>query len=226
VSASPQDSPRGHPRVPRTPQQQADLLLSRPAGWEYLLAAGVFAQGFDALEMKSLDHEMQIPRRGPRARVEIVDGMKYLRAAFDDLGACIRHITRVFEPEAQEKAFGAPGEPGDPVRIQHFARHVLRCYEDMLDWAASVRNHAVPDRLVHVFEVTSMMVDEPLGETRDFMREFVDTMERLVVYLEDPSSGEPITITIALVLTISDDVKAEFDNEMATLRREYGSSPS
>lgn len=35
-----------------------------------------------------------------------------------------------FKAEGQERAFGAPGEPGDPDRIENLARHLIRSYEE------------------------------------------------------------------------------------------------
>jgi hypothetical protein len=61
---------QSHPeliRVPRTPDQQRQLLAQRPQAWEYLLFAGVLAQGMAALEPKWRDHELRyVRRRGPK----------------------------------------------------------------------------------------------------------------------------------------------------------------
>ena len=102
---------------PRTLAEQEDLLLRRSPGWEYLLFAGVLQQGRNALETKWRDHELRLPSR-TRERLDADEAVSYLSAAFGRLGSIVEPLTRVFE--GQQAAFGEPGEPGDPVLIEHF----------------------------------------------------------------------------------------------------------
>jgi hypothetical protein len=199
-------------RAPRTAEEQRNLLLSRPPAWEYLLFAGVLCQGSSQLESKWRDHELYLPR-GPRKHLDVGTAPTYLSHAFSDLRAVIEPVNRLFERSAQEQAFGPPGEPGDPARIEHFARHIINMYEEMLDWAAAMRNLDVPESLKAAVELASRFVDQPISEFRDFFEHTVAETDRIPAHLAAPDP-EPLTIELNLVVTVEDRLLGAFQEEM------------
>jgi hypothetical protein len=124
------------PRTPRSPEQMAELLGQRPLAWEYLMFAGVLLQGRNALEEKYRDHELGYARRTGRILPE-AECIEHLNAAFDDARALAASMERVLDPRAQERAFGLPGEAGDPDRIKHLGQRLIDAYEGFLDWGLS-----------------------------------------------------------------------------------------
>src|ERR1700735_2277680 len=141
-------------RSPRTAQERHQLLITRQPGWEYLLFAGVLAQGIHRLESKERDHELQLVR-GPRQHLDLQATTRYLSNAFDDLVAVWKPMGSLFQPSAMEQAFGAPGEPGDVVRIEHFAQWIVDMYEQTLDWGLAMRGLDVPDPLKKAVELAA-----------------------------------------------------------------------
>jgi hypothetical protein len=68
-----------------------------------------------------------------------------LSRAFRELSKNTDQATRVLTLEVQRRAFGAPGEPGDPARIQRLAAVIVVAYDGLMQTAAEVRNQVVPD---------------------------------------------------------------------------------
>lgn len=56
---------------------------------------------------------------------------------------------------------GAPGEPGDPGRIEHLARRLINLYGSLMDWAAEMRNTSVPDTFIEVRDAIACYADGP-----------------------------------------------------------------
>jgi hypothetical protein len=198
------------PGVPRTASETEELLAVRPPAWEYLHFAGVLAQGLDALELKWHDHQMQMPR-GPRRHLESGE----LSASIGWIVRRTEALMRVFDPGIQEKAFGAPGEPGDPVRIRHFAMTIVNTYEALMDWAAELRNTTTPLLLDEAVAIVPQMVDQPLKDIRDFIESAVRETSALPARMaEAKQTGEPITIHLTMVLTVDQQVMDDFSSAL------------
>jgi hypothetical protein len=106
----------------------------------------------------------------------------------------IEPVTRILDPDVQTQAFGPLGEPGSPVRIQHIAQRLVGCYEEMLDWAAALRNVEVPAHLAKAFDLAA--------ELREFIEHTVAEIDRIPTLVAAmDSDDEPVTMHLALVLT-------------------------
>ncbi len=210
VSRTPDMVPLDH--APRTPGEERQLLLSRQPGWEYLLFAGVLYQSANALDGKWRDHELRLAR-GARQHLDVRAALDYLSQTLGDLKALIEPVNRVFEPAAQEESFGAPGEPGDPGRIEHFARRVVGMYEGMLDWAATMRGLDMPDPLKCSAELATQFVDRPIEEFRAFIEHILTEIDRLPSHLAAPNP-EPLKIKLELVVALDPNLLSEFEREL------------
>jgi hypothetical protein len=203
--------------VPLSRGHQAALIHERAPGWEYLLYAGVLLQGRNALEVKWHDEELGMARGEPLT-LEPGAEFEYLSNEFSRLRVLVGSVQRVFEPAAQEQASGAPGEAGDPIRIENLARHVIGIYEGLLDWAARLRAVVPPDHLERTFELTALMAKAPIVQFRQFVDELVRELGKLPAHLASESE-ETLQIQVDLVLRIDPEVLAEFEAEMDRLRR-------
>jgi hypothetical protein len=203
--------------VPETPNQQRRLLLHRPPGWEYLLYAGVLLQGKTALEAKWHDEELEMPR-GERLAVEEESAMSYLSREMSRLRSLTGTSMRVFTREAQVRAFCAAGEPGDPVRIERLATHVVETYENMMDWAAGLRAMVPPEQYERVYALTASMAHLPLTQFRQFVDDIVRETARIPRHLA-AASDEPLVIEVELILKIDQELLHEFEVEMDQLRQ-------
>jgi hypothetical protein len=192
--------------VPRTDEQIAHLIDERPPYWEFLLLAGATYCSVARLEPKYVDHDNCI---GQVSMVELDAGqtLECLVNAIGLLRATIEQEMRVFEPEAQRRAFGGPVEPGDPVRIFAIARHVAAGYEAMLDWAAMVRGLRTPERLRVPVELAARMADQPIAQVRQFVDELVRGVEAALPRL---AAGETAHIPAHLELSMDESVSVAY----------------
>ena len=90
---------------------------------------------------------------------------------------------------AWERAFGAPGEDGDPERLTHLAKRLNHVYERFLDWAARLRGASVPSDFRNLLELAARFADPPVKEYRRFVDEYVTQANML---LADYAAGRPL----------------------------------
>lgn len=206
------------PRTPRTPEEMAELLGRRPPGWEYLMYAGALLLGRNALEERYRDHLLGYARRTGR-RIPETECLDHLNNAFAEATALATSMMHVLDQRAQERAFGLPGEPGDPELIQHLGQRLMDIYGELMNWAAELRGASVPDKFRTAFDLAARFVDQPIEQFREFVDRNVEEMDALSPYLAQPEPREPKRIELQLTLTIDDNVIEDFNREIRRLRR-------
>jgi hypothetical protein len=195
------------------------LVESRPGGWEYLWFASILREGKADLELKRREHETRVPAH-PRSYLADDEVFRYLSRRFNEISTEIEVMMRVFDPSSQEEAFGAPGEEGDPVGIEHFARRILAAYEHLMDWAAAIRGQEVDELYRDLFEAAARYADQPIREIATFIDELVTKTELIPGHLADDRPDRPrLVIEVDLVLTISQDDQDAVQREMERVRR-------
>jgi hypothetical protein len=204
-------------RSPRTPEQKRELLAQRPGGWEYLLYAGVLWQCREALESKWRDHELGYGRR-TREYLDDRQALSFISHVAGDVAVCSENVIRMLNPEVQQRAFGAPGQPGDPALIEHIAMRFVGGYEEMLDVAARLRGVGVSTDLRPLMEAAAHLIDTPLREIRDFIDQFVVETDKFPDLLSAPGD-ETITVRLSLILTTDDAARKRFERELKHVRR-------
>jgi hypothetical protein len=129
-------------------------------------------------------------------------------------------MNRVFD--AQQSAFGPPGEPGDAVRIEHFANWLMNAYEDMLDWGAELRATDTPDEMSRTIELAAQAIDRPLSQVRRFIDEVITAADGIPAHLTKPQADQQAApLVIEASVTISLD-SALMDETIRELRRALG----
>ncbi len=202
--------------VPRTFEQQRNLLAQRPPGWEYLLHAGVLLQRKDALEPKWYSHEIGYTGRTSRRLDGDLDASTFYAEAFTALIGLESDGNKLFDPRVKQLAFGLPDEPGDPARIEHLATCLMDVYEELLNWAASIRGLRAPDHWTHLFELTGQLANRPLEDIRQFVDRFVAEAKRIQ---ERIARGERVRIEPTLKLEADDKAVAEYQKEARRVQR-------
>lgn len=211
--------------VPSTDVERARLLTARPAGWEFMLCAGVLLDGLNGLESKWRDHELRIPRGAKREIPFTPEGFRLFSRETGWVADQIAARNRVFDKSVQERAFGAPGEPGDPAQIEHFAQTIVDSYETLLDWSAEVHNLSCPREWAEVRDLTARMVDQPIRQIRAFINQAVEESSRLPSRIAAHRDGDdPVTIHLILELSVDDDVTAAIEPTFERAYRAYAES--
>ena len=163
-------------RVPRTEIERQQVLQDRPLGWEYLYFAGQLRYERDRVEAKYRDHEVRCAR-GNGMEVSNGDIGGYLARASMEASHLSQTLTRMMGREAQARAFGAPGQPGDPDRLFHLAKRWNSVYEQFMDWAAGIRGVRALPEYRQALELLARYADGPIERYREFVDNFV-TMVR------------------------------------------------
>jgi hypothetical protein len=204
--------------IPTTTEELARLVDERRDWWEYLLYAGILVKGKRELDTKWDDHELQLPR-GPRREFDLASANDFLRR---EIGWIQKHIVldRIISPSIYEQAFGAPGQSGDPTKIEGMARRLITMYEAWLDWAAGLRNTSVPPVYEEVLETTACLIDGPSLSVREFIDHVAHQTARLPELADDGTDEHPITLTFELKLDIEDEVVERNRRAWEKLRNE------
>lgn len=206
--------------IPTTTEELVRLVDDRSDWWEFLLYAGVLVKGKRELDTKWDDHELRLPR-GPRREFDLASANDFVSR---ELGWIQKHIVldRIMSPSIYEQAFGAPGQPGDPAKIEGMARRLLSMYESWLDWAAGLRNTSVPPAYEEVLETTACLIDGPVLSVREFIDDVAHKTARLPELAGDGAVEHPIVLNFELKLDVEDEVVEHNRRAWEKLRRELG----
>lgn len=206
--------------VPRTASERAGLLASRPGGWEYMLFAGDLLAQRDRLEAKWHDEELGLPGGTRTNLAEDSQAIRHAQSELSDIQITIRAFNRLFTPEVHERAFGAPGAPGDPARIEHLAKRIMNSYEELLDWAADLRACAVPEQFETLFELLPQLASQSIRALHDFVDEVAAETARIPALLDGPPAEEPVRIELTVVLDIDEKISEAVHAELQKLSGE------
>lgn len=207
-------------RVPRTPDQQRELLAQRPDGWEYLLYGGALWLSRGALEEKWRDHELGYADRTGK-HYQNDQAITLLQNSLEDLRAYASNVMKLLTPEVQLRAFSAPGEPGNPELIEHIARRLVGIYEQMMSIASTLRGSGVSAEMREVMEVTAQLTDLPLRQIRNFIDRLVAEFDNIP---ELAARNEPLHIEMDLILSIDEEVLEAQAEAMRKAQRQLGIS--
>jgi hypothetical protein len=197
-------------RVPRTRDEEARLLEAQPGGWEYLLWGAVLLRKRNDLEPKWREHEAR-HRRPSDVELTESEALDRVSRVFDGAQGIAQGITGQLTPEAQERAFGRPGEPGNPELIAGSAAGIVAGYDELLEWSAGLRADGVPDRFRAIFDLASEFADLPLRQMREFIDRVVEQFDDIPSALKE---DRPIRLELTLTLAVDEDVAARFQREL------------
>lgn len=205
--------------IPSIPEERARLVVERPMFWEYLLFVGVLVQGKRELETKWDDHVLRLPR-GTRRNVDEDAAPDFLSQEIGWVGDRVSVLGRILSLETQAQAFGLPGEPADPVRIENLARRLITMYESLLDWAAELRNASLPGAFSELREATACFVDAPIDQIRTFIGHAGDQTAQLPELTAGATVENPATVELVLKLDVDPVVQERHRKALKQLERD------
>ena len=164
----------------------------------------------DALEAKYRDYELGFAYMTGGSYFDR-DAFDFLRTAPTRASALMSNFNAVFRADAQERAFGKLGEPGDAARIMHLAERFVDTYESFLDEAARIRGASLAPEFREAQEAAALFGAEAVEQIRDFVNEVVESMSTLPELGEGRSDDdEPAVLSLTCTLTANTEVMKQF----------------
>jgi hypothetical protein len=205
-------------RVPRTADEEASLLSGQQPGWEYLLWGAVLLRGEGAIEPKWREHKSRA-RRARGQALSDQESVAFISDTFSEVSEIVSRLDQLFTPETQEKAFGKPGEAGDPEHITSFAEGVTKGYGELLEWSAGLRADGVPDALRTLFDDTSDLVDRPLEQIRAFIDDAITQLDAVPAALRN---DQQLSLSLTMTLSVDNALMSEVTRELGDLPSRLG----
>jgi hypothetical protein len=174
--------------------------------------------GRQELSSKVRDYELGYAPPITESLTAPAEAMAFLSGVFDESVSMNAGIMKLVSPESQVWAFGQPGEPGDPERIEHLARRLVKSYELYLDLVAKLRSVGVPGDFRHLFELAADFMRYPVNEIGNFLETIVRETDSIPGRL---SAGEPVTVIMHLILHVDDTAAQRYFKEQRKLRRRF-----
>jgi hypothetical protein len=202
--------------VPRSVEEQRQLLAERPEAWEFMLYASTLLLRRNAIDKKWRDDGIGYARRTGKY-LDRKAAIEYVSSAALDAGMIIGQITHVLSSDAQETAFGRLGESGEPTMIEHIATRLIDVYEELLDWAANLRGMGVPSDFRNMIELAAQLARYPARQIREFVDYFVAQVEKIPERL---LRGETVHLELTLKIELDQDVVSAVKEELDRLRNE------
>lgn len=198
-------------RVPRSKEAIEALVEQRAACWEFRLHAALIKSGIEALEDKYRDHKLEYGARS-NTFVDRDNLIQFGQTALADVLTITANFEAVLSNEAQEAAFGRPGEPGDVDKIIHLAGRFVSNYEDFLDWAARIRGASVNGEHGRAaMRLLAQAANDPIETIRQFVDEYVAEVD---TFVERTNAGEHIRIVKRLQVDMEEGLMERFHEEL------------
>jgi hypothetical protein len=113
------------------------IVRDRPDGWEYRLTAELLRDG-----LKPTMRGWRDLRDGLYTKSSTIladdDALAWFRAKMDESGRLVPALAALYSKELA-RAWGAPGEPGDPIEIRHVCKLIQAAAAQLLHWEEEVR---------------------------------------------------------------------------------------
>ena len=204
-------------RVPAVGAGRAQLLAERPDYWEYFHFADALVRRLAEHDAAWRDHQLRLVRADGE-HVAPGDVQDHIDRSSRQMVGMLRNVSRLLDPAANATLFGSDERYGDPAAIEHHAERLVEIYRFMLDWAAALRSTRVAEDHERLFDLLASFADQPLSEFRAFVESCAAEMGNVPVLLATPGDA-PMTLRLALTVTVDDVVVRAYEKEAKRLRR-------
>ncbi|MGX7676782.1 hypothetical protein [Plantactinospora sp. DSM 117369] len=204
-------------RVPLDESGRLELLALRPPLWEYLLFGNALHLARTEHEARWRDFQLGYSLKiGPV--IEPTQVPDVLGERLSHVSAIVGNLESIVSSTAQERAFGKPGEPGDPILIEHMARRLMDLYALLLGWTEETRALRLPDWADRLKEILTTYATQPIERTHDFVDEFIRNIEGVIDKLANGQAG-PHNVEMHITFEIDDELSRLFHQELDRVKR-------
>ncbi len=219
LTGMPPAQPSAISRVPRTEAERQQVLLVRPPAWEFLYFAGQLLHERNGVEVKYRDHEIHYASAGGEVLSKESVAQYISRQANDASGLINKMTMLVNSSEVRERAFGAPGQAGDPERLAHLAKRWISAYEEFMDWAAGVRGASAPSEFHDLLELLARLVSGPVEQYRLFVDDLVAKVDALPAAI---AAGNEVKLKVHFTISIPSEAMHAYDAEFERMQNQLG----
>ena len=142
------------------------LVAERGAGWEYLLISELLGTYLAAplRHLSDLAAGYYSIRKVPLSDDHV--SLNWIREQVGAATSMIDPLQKLMTVELQ-RAWGAPGIPGDPREILHVCKLIQRAAQVIVDWEENVRSFEVTDNLKATYDLLPGIAARQLEKVKD-----------------------------------------------------------
>lgn len=204
-------------RIPESDTEKLDMLsmVPLPAGWERLLFDAELRAGIDSHAEQWRGYQiLYAPVQSPEYKLSEIPNL--VSEQLNVLRAITGRMMELMSPAPQAAAFGAPGQPGYRKLIEYLARRLADSYGLLLAWGLGALGLHVPAEARGLLRAVAKMASNAVSEFREWSTAFGDDLIEALTALSNGST-EKFHVDRPLRLTVSDDVKHDFQSELDRL---------
>jgi hypothetical protein len=193
-----------------------ELLIQRPAYWEYSLFAQALKDGIRSFEDQRYDLKYGVSLGNSIEIGNLVDLSTWLSNHTDDILNTISSIENLIN-SALPVALGPPGVAGNAKEIVYIASRMSQAYKRMIEWTLEFRRVKVESDFERLIELSSGMAMNMITEIEDFTERIYNEIDTVLSNLTDGSEKRVVTMTLTLT---APDMSA-LHEELEKVKRKY-----
>jgi hypothetical protein len=188
-------------------------MAEQQPGWELALFGATLHDGLAAADAAYQSYLRGDRDDGPTLSPADINTAQRM---MNDVGGIVAHVATILTPDRMTAAMGEEGRSGDAAAITALATDLTGAFNELLGWARQSRALRVPQPYTRVYTAVSHMADAPMRAFHDFATTCAASSAAIAA---DLAAGRTPThsLSLALQLTIDDDVMAEFHAAMDEL---------
>lgn len=179
-------------------------------GWEYLCLASLLRDRILNLRSKKLDLELSISLGSSINLDNDAEVFNWISKKMSDASSLIGTINPLFS-KGVLAAVGAPGEPGDIERIEHFATRVAELQSLLLDWSLEFFRVNAPEHFNLALDLARKMASEAIEQIESYALTMYDRIDSA---LKNHKPGDILELTLTLTTPNGD----QLTNELVKIR--------
>jgi hypothetical protein len=186
------------------------LVIEQPRGWEYLLFSEALLREIKLCEDLKRDwsHNLAFGLRSIKPG-ELFDSITERMSQASGIFAHLETLLNTALP----KAWGAPGEAGNPEEILYVANRLGVIYRTALEWKIGFYRLNLDDRLSKTRSLAASMLDNAIAEVEEYA---IGLHNKLTEAFAAPF-GTSVSVEATLRLTAPD--LTEFNQELDRVRK-------
>lgn len=179
----------------------------KTSGWEYLCLAGLLKDRVLKLRSKKLDLELGISLGSSIKLDDDEEVFDWIAKKMSHASTLVGTINPLFS-KGVLAAVGAPGEPGDIERIEHFANRVAELQSLLIDWSLEFFRVDAPERFSHALDLARKMAGEAIEQIETYSLAMYDQIN---FKLKNHEPGDVLDLTLTLTAPDGDELIEELE---------------